>query len=151
MSRDVHCKGCAYLVVIKGKGKKVSVNCIATLKFIDSPLRKRVDFEGLKLAMMRNKNRKCTLKCRFSIRAMVIKSWLMKNLGGKDAIKFVGLKEVNTDKEETNSSKEKGRQQKVISKEKDITDENTINESPEKETSKESGQEEAKSEIKTGV
>jgi len=146
MSRVIHCKGCAYLVVIK-RGRAVTVRCLATVKFVDSPLRRRVDVTGLRQAMLRNKHKNCTFKRIFSIKAMVIKSWLMKNLGGKDAIKFVGLKEVSTDKEKTDSSEKKGRQQKAISEEKT----SAIEESSEKEVSKETSEEKAESETKTKV
>jgi hypothetical protein len=94
-----HCKGCAFLFVLQAKkSSSYTIRCLADADFVDSPLRKCVDVKGMELALEKNKSFDCQDKKIFSFKAVLMKKWLMDNLGDMD-VRKVRLEEVKTEYE----------------------------------------------------
>ena len=75
--------------------------------FILSSLLKTLNLLALLFALVKNAKSNCLSKKRYSLKAITMKSWLFKSLGGKNVVKFIRLKEVSNTYEENNKAKNK--------------------------------------------
>lgn len=72
--RRVFCRGCANLLYVGGRTRPM---CVASAQFVQGPLRKRIDVEGVVSAESRNRNNDCTYYTFASMRAWEVKRWLL--------------------------------------------------------------------------
>jgi hypothetical protein len=86
--KTVVCKGCAFLVLIKGFPSV----CLHGACFIDGALQKKVDMKGSVVAEKKNKQNRCPHKKSLSLRALELKGWVKKDCERK-GIKIVSFKE----------------------------------------------------------
>jgi len=96
----VHCIGCASLFFLEGKKNRPL--CVATVKFVEGPLRKKIDVLGVTSAEERNVHNDCEYRRAISRRAWEIKKWLLWRLnddGNKERIKKADLQDYSVKKE----------------------------------------------------
>jgi hypothetical protein len=92
----VHCGSCAFFFYTE----KLGPLCVATAKFRDGPIRKKIDLIGVKSAEERNIHNDCQLYESVSLSAWQMKRWLLRRLtdGEKAGYKHI---ETYDPKEET--------------------------------------------------
>jgi len=97
----VFCAGCANLFIIG------SPMCMATAKFVEGPLRRKIDVVGATSAERRNIRNNCLFRVGVSLQAWRLKRWLLWRLNDdrKKQIKEVSLQDYPV-KEEYDRQKE---------------------------------------------
>jgi len=96
----VHCIGCANLFFLDGK--KNYPLCVATAKFVEGPLRKKIDVLDVISAEERNIHNDCKYRKAISRRAWEIKKWLLwrlNNDGNEKRIEKADLQNYSVKKE----------------------------------------------------
>lgn len=76
----VYCDGCAHLLLTD----TLPPQCVATAKFIEGPLRKRIDVHGRVPAEKRNIKNNCGYREIASLRAYQLKRWILWRLNNSD-------------------------------------------------------------------
>lgn len=83
-NKSVHCKGCANLFYLGADTKPM---CVAGARFIEGPIRDKVEVVGIVPAEERNLLNNCPYRKRISREAYIVKRWLLWRLndgnGGK--------------------------------------------------------------------
>jgi len=99
--RKVYCIGCANLLVLSGTESHVPL-CVATAKFVNGPLRTRVDVVGAISAEKRNIINNCEHRTSISRRAWEFKKWLLWRLnsdGNSEEVKKADLQDYSVKRE----------------------------------------------------
>jgi hypothetical protein len=84
-SERVFCEGCAHLFLVKGIKYPM---CVATAKFVEGPLRSKIDVKGVTAAEARNIRNDCTYKTVISKQAWEFKRWLVRRFKHDDKEQF---------------------------------------------------------------